>query len=102
MLFYKLLSEDRALFVVKVCNEMYDNDIVNASDKKSWKAYFLLLLERNGELSEVEKQFCEEWFIYCFELEITMYKWGEPKECDKCQTIRYSNKYCEQCISLHL
>src|SRR6266542_756858 len=81
---------------------MYDNSIVNASDKKSWKAYFLQLLERNGELSEVEKQFCEEWFIYFFELEITMYKWGEPKECDKCQTTRYSNKYCEQCISLHL
>ena len=31
-----------------------------------------------------------------------MYKWGEPRECDKCQTMRYSDKYCERCISLHL
>src|SRR5256885_1631241 len=31
-----------------------------------------------------------------------MYKLGEPRECDKCQTTRYSNKYCERCISLHL
>ena len=27
---------------------------------------------------------------------------GEPRECGKCQTIRYSDKYCEWCISLHL
>ena len=24
------------------------------------------------------------------------------RECDKCQTTRYSDKYCEKCISLHL
>src|SRR5438132_1564653 len=31
-----------------------------------------------------------------------MDKLGEPRECDKCQTTRYSDKYCERCISLHL
>ena len=31
-----------------------------------------------------------------------MYKFGEPRECDKCQTTRYSDKFCEKCISLHL
>ena len=31
-----------------------------------------------------------------------MYKWGEPRECDKCKETRYSDKYCEKCISLHL
>src|SRR5204862_4236100 len=36
------------------------------------------------------------------ELHNVRYKWGEPKECDKCQTTRYSDKYCERCISLHL
>src|SRR5437588_11588684 len=24
------------------------------------------------------------------------------RECDKCQTTRYSDKFCEKCISLHL
>ena len=30
------------------------------------------------------------------------YKWGEPKECNKCKLTRYSEKFCENCISLHL
>src|SRR5204863_8256477 len=66
------------------------------------KTYFLQLVERNGELSEIEKQYCRERFIYSFELNNARYKLGEPRECDKCQTTRYSDKYCERCISLHL
>ena len=31
-----------------------------------------------------------------------MYKLGEQRECDKCKTTRYSDKFCERCISLHL
>src|SRR5438874_10308949 len=102
MIFYKLLTKDRELFVMKVCNEMYDNSMVNTSDKESWKVYFFQLVERNEELSEIEKQFCREFFIYYLELGNAMYKWGEPRECKKCKTTRYSNKFCERCISLHL
>src|SRR5207248_5088677 len=70
--------------------------------RKNQKAYFLQLVEGNGELSELEKRYCREWFIYDSELENVMYKLGEPRECNKCQTMRYSDKYCERCISLHL
>ena len=105
MLYSKLLlevSEDRELFVSKVYNEMEHNAIANTPDRKSAKDYFLQLVEKNEELSEIEKRYCRQRMIYHFELENAMYKLGEPRECDKCQTTRYSDKYCERCISLHL
>ena len=96
------LSEDRRSFVYKVYNEMNDNSIANTSDRESTKAYFLQLVERNEELSEIEKRYCRECFIYASELQNAEYKQGEPRECNKCQTTRYSDRFCEQCISLHL
>src|SRR5438874_6160872 len=106
MSFEKLLlglSEDRELFVRKVCNEMDKNAIANAhGNRENQKTYFLQLVEGNGELSEIEKRYCRERFIYDFELNNALYKLGEPRECKKCQTTRYSDKYCERCISLHL
>ncbi len=102
MSFNRLLSRDRKLFVQKVYNEMNDNSLANIHGRQSRKAYFLRLVERNDELSEIEKQYCRERKIYSFELNNAEYKWGEPRECDKCQTTRYSDKYCEWCISLHL
>src|SRR6185369_10850460 len=96
------LSEDRKLFVRKVYNEMNNNAIANTPNRESEKAYFLQLVEENEELSENEKRYCRERYIYDFELENATYKWGEPRECDKCQTMRYSDKFCEGCISLHL
>jgi len=96
------LSEDRKLLVWKVCNEMNDNAVANKPDRENQKTYFLRLVKGNKELSEIEKRFCRETYIYGFELENARDKRGEPRECDKCQTTRYSDKYCERCISLHL
>src|SRR6185369_12181034 len=76
--------------------------IANTRGRENIKAYFLRLVEGNKELSEIEKRFCREKIIYAFELQNAVYKEGEPRECDKCQTTRYSDKYCERCISLHL
>ena len=105
MSFSRLLlevSEDRELFTRKVYNEMFNNANANTLSRKSEEAYFLQLVEGNEELSAIEKRWCRERYIYYFELDNTTYKWGEPRECDKCQTTRYSDKFCEQCISLHL
>src|SRR6185369_7280001 len=96
------LSKDRKLFISKIYNEMYDNAIANTRGRENAKAYLLQLVERNEELSEIEKRFCMERFIYNFELQNARNKYGEHRECDKCRTTRYSDKYCEQCISLHL
>ena len=79
-----------------------NNALASTHDKESAKAYLLRLINGNEELSEIEKRWCREKFIYWFELHNAVYKYGEPRECDKCQTTRYSNKYCERCISLHL
>src|SRR5437764_9428580 len=102
MSYKKLLSGNRKSFVQKVYREMDNNATANRRGRESTKAYFLQLVEGNEELSEVEKRYCREKFIYDFELNNAVYKLGKPRECDKCQTTRYSNKYCERCISLHL
>src|SRR5256885_8506211 len=96
------LSEDRRLFVWKAYNEMDDNAFVNTSGRENQKNYFLQLVKGNKELSEIEKQWCRERFIYQFELNNAKNKCGKPRECDKCQTTRYSDRFCEWCISLHL
>src|SRR5437763_8314932 len=97
------VPNDRKSFLWKVNIEMIDNAIVNAhGGRETGKTYFLQLVERNGGLSEIEKQWCREKYIYDFELQNATYKLGKPKKCKKCQTIRYSNKFCERCISLHL
>ena len=102
MSFHRLLSENRRLFVWKVYNEMNNNAVVNTPDRKNQKAYFLRIVKRNKELSEIERKYCRERFIHNFELDNAMYKEGKPKECNRCKTTRYSNRYCEKCISLHL
>src|SRR6266542_5107696 len=81
---------------------MNNNAMANTSDRESRNAYFLQLVEENEELSEIEKRYCRERKIYNIELQNAKYKLGEPRECDKCKTTRYSSKYCERCISLHL
>ena len=87
----KLFSEmsgDRQSFVLKAFNEMQSNATINTSDIESAKAYFLQLVKGNKELSEIEKQWCREEYIYWFELQNARNKEGEPRECDKCQTTR--------------
>src|SRR5947199_10556671 len=96
------LSEDRKLFVWKAYNEMDDNAFVNTFGSENMKTYFLQLVERNKELSEIEKRYCREKCVYVFELNNVRGKKGKPRECYKCQTTRYSDKFCEKCISLHL
>ena len=105
MSFERLLlgaSEDRRLFVWKVDNEMINNAKANTHNRESAKAYLLQLVEGNEELSEIEKRYSREKYIYDFELNNAVYKWGKQRECDKCKMSRYSDKYCERCISLHL
>jgi hypothetical protein len=105
MSYYKFLSlipPERKGFVFKICNEMYNNAQVNNSEKESRKDYFFSLVKKNKELSENEKEFCKEKFIYGFELNNATYKLGKPKECNKCKLTRYSDRFCEGCISLQL
>ena len=100
MSFHKLLSPDREEFVDKIYSEMTSSAIVNAPDNQ--KIFFLQLVEKNKEISEKEKEYCRERFIYFFELNNVLYKYGKPFECKKCNSTRYSDRYCEECISQHL
>ena len=78
MSFNRLLSgvpNDKKLFIYKVYNEMDNNAIAKAhGNEENRKTYFLQLVEGNGELSEIEKQWCRERFIYNFELQNAEYK----------------------------
>ena len=73
---------------------MYNNALVN-SDRESRKDYFFSLVKKNKELSENEKEYCKEEFIYWFELNNATYKLGKPKECNKCKSTKYSDKFCK-------
>src|SRR5439155_18632457 len=92
MSYNKLLSEvleDRKLFVWKIYNRMNSNAVVNKPNRENQKTYFLQLVKGNKELSEIEKQFCRERYIYNFELDCAKNKWGKPRKCNKCKTTRY-------------
>src|SRR5256886_1757918 len=96
------LSKDRQLLVAKAYTEMLDNAMVNTSDGENHKNYFLQLVKENKKFSKIEKQYCREKFIYVVELNNAIDKNGKPRECEKCKATRYSDKFCEKCISLHL
>ena len=107
MSYGKLLSPERREFVWKVYNEMYNNALsvfptTSIFDEENRKVCFLQLVNGNKQLSEKEKEFCREKYIYEFELNNALYKRGKPVECKKCKSTRYSDRFCENCISLHL
>src|SRR3954452_23012248 len=100
--FFKSLSPNRKDFMGKIYNEISNNAYANASDREEHKKKFLQLVEKNKEISEKEKVYCRERFIYNFELYNALHKLGKPLECKKCNSTRYSDRYCEECISQHL
>src|SRR6266511_317074 len=113
MSYRNLLSSDREGFMYKIyykmvndaksiANDTHNNNSSNISKKEFYKATFLSLVTGNDELLENEKEYCRERFIYRSELNDATYKHGERKECNKCKLTRYSEKYCENCISLRL
>src|SRR4051794_21240620 len=95
------LSPEKKEFVYKIYSEIFHNALVN-SDEESTKNYFFSLVKKNKELSENEKKFCKERFIYDFEINNARNKSGKPKECNNCKLTRYSDRFCEGCISLQL
>ena len=95
------ISSDKE-FVFKTYNEIYIHAASITSNRESQKATFLSLVTESNKLLENEKEYCRERYIYDFELNKAVYKWCEAKECNKCKLTRYSSKYCENCISLHL
>src|SRR4051812_21754257 len=102
MTFEKLLSSRREQFVFKIYNEMDNNTDTTIPDRRNRIEYFLQLVNGNEQLFEKEKEHCRERYIYDFELENALYKIGKPSECKKCRLTRYSDRFCENCISLHL
>src|SRR4051812_43453525 len=93
---------DKSDFVRKTYNEIFNHATSTTSDREIQKATFLLLVTESNKLLENEKKYCRERYIYDFEFDNAVYKWGVAKECNKCKLTRYSSKYCENCISLHL
>src|SRR6185369_1813249 len=92
MVFEILSSQDRRELVLKIHGKMINNASATTSDRKNQKSYFLQLVNENKKLLENEKKYCREDYIYNFELENATYKWGEPRECNRCEATRYSDK----------
>src|SRR6266511_3802336 len=114
MSYQGLLSSNRREFVRKIYNETINdsssitndtynnNNPSNISIREFRKATFLSLVVGNNKLLENEKEYYKKRYIREFELDKALYKWGEGRECNKCKLTRYSEKYCENCIFLHL
>src|SRR5437763_16332510 len=109
MSFENLISPERHEFVVQIYSEIQNNVTssvtFNASDPSFYetqKATFFSLMNENNQLLENEKEYCKEKYVYDIELNLAMRKLGEPKECEKCNATKYSERFCENCISLHL
>ena len=96
------LSVERQQFVFQIYNELFNNTESTIPDEENKKVYFLQLVNENKQLSENEKNYCRKRYIYNFELINALQKIGKPFECKKCKLTRYSDKFCENCISLHL
>ena len=111
---FSLISSDRLDLVSKIETEIYNNSGSIASDiynndssntlsfREIQKATFLSLVAENEKLLENEKEYCKKKFLYEFELDNATYKCGKSRECNKCRLTRYSDRFCENCISLHL
>src|SRR6266542_5659578 len=109
-----LVSFDRRYLVYKINSELYNNSASIASKiynngstntssfREIWKATFLSLVAENEKLLENEKEYCKKKYLYDFELDNAIYKHGKSRECNKCRLTRYSDRFCENCISLHL
>ena len=105
MSFVKLLTQDRKELVYKIYNEMEGialSAFPTISDGENNKSYFLQLVNENQKLLENEKEYFRERFIYNFELNNAKDESGKPKECNKCKLTKYSDRFCEGCISLQL
>jgi len=88
---------------VSIASDIYNNDSSNTSSyREIEKATFLSLVAENEKLLENEKEYCKKKYLYEFELDNAKFKWGRQKECNKCRLTRYSDRFCENCISLHL
>ena len=111
---FSLISLDRMDLVFKINTELHNNsgsiasDIYNndSSNTSSYreieKTTFLSLVAENEKLLENEKEYCKKKYLYEFELHNATYKCGKSRECNKCRLTRYSDRFCENCISLHL
>src|SRR2546430_13266256 len=107
-----LIPSDKLEFIRKIYTELnvnatsIANNTYNYGSETPYKEFekdiFLSLVNERNEFLENEKRYCKERFLYYYELTNVTDKQGKPRECSKCGLIRYSDKYCENCISLHL
>ncbi|CAG8509840.1 2138_t:CDS:2 [Cetraspora pellucida] len=82
----------------RIFMETYHISGVLSSDLESWADGFARLLSRNKELTEQDKKIIQEWSIEFFEGRKVRDKVGKQIECLECNSIKYSNMYCENCM----
>src|SRR5215217_791102 len=58
--------------------------------------------EREDFVDKIYSEIFNNSNAYNYELQDATYKEGKSKECNKCKLTKYSDKFCEGCISLQL
>ncbi|CAG8699434.1 3930_t:CDS:1, partial [Scutellospora calospora] len=82
----------------KVFREMYNTARVLSSNTESWASCFTRLLSNNEELTEQDKKIIQEWSIDFFEVRKERDKIGKQIQCLECNSIKYSDMHCENCM----
>src|SRR5215217_428357 len=58
--------------------------------------------EREDFVDKIYSEIFNNSNAYNYELQDATYKEGKSKECNKCKLTKYSDRFCEGCISLQL
>ncbi|CAG8569214.1 15531_t:CDS:2 [Gigaspora margarita] len=96
------MNDIRKDFVSKTYFELiYYSELYSSNYDEAIKLFNKLLYE-NSELTQEEKQSCQERTLRNVEREKELFKRGEPIKCNNCNLTRYSTRYCENCIIKYL
>ncbi|GBB90153.1 hypothetical protein RclHR1_01700016 [Rhizophagus clarus] len=79
--------------------EIFDLACLKSSNINEITKYnFYHLLSENKTLNEQEKEYCKQRFVRNMERNKERDKSGKPMTCEYCNSTRYSERYCVNCI----
>ncbi|CAB4435081.1 unnamed protein product [Rhizophagus irregularis] len=87
---------------MKTYYEIFDLAYLKSNDINEVTINFYRLLSEDKILNEQEKEYCKIFFSSNIERNKERDKSGKPIKCKYCNSTRYSERYCENCIREYL
>ncbi|GBB90154.1 hypothetical protein RclHR1_01700017 [Rhizophagus clarus] len=86
----------------KTYYEIFDLACLKSNNVNEITNNFYHLLSVNKILNEQEKEYCKQRFVRNIERNKERDKSGKPMTCEYCNSTRYSERYCVNCIRKYL